>query len=64
MNHDADGFTQAAFSSFPGCHAHRFPNFRRDCRAVAEHLPYAKRPWFRVEEMVDTDVEANPKRML
>src|ERR1700692_4826657 len=26
MNDDADGFTQAALSFCPGCHAHRFPD--------------------------------------
>jgi hypothetical protein len=27
MNDHADGFTQAAFSLCPGCHAHCFPDF-------------------------------------
>jgi hypothetical protein len=27
MDDDTDGFTHAAFSFCPGCHAHRFPNF-------------------------------------
>jgi len=30
---------------------------------VAEHLPYANRRSFRVEEMVDIDVETNLGRM-
>ena len=49
---DADGFAQAAFGFCSGCHAHRFPNSRRDRRAVAEHFPHANSHAFRVEKMI------------
>ena len=69
MDDDADGFTQAAFSFCPGCHAHRFPNSRRDPRAVAEHFPHANRSSFRVKKMVlilivRANSGANPNSLL
>ena len=48
VDDDTDGFTQAAFSFCPGCHAHRFPNSRlaplaRLAHMVAERFPHANR---------------------
>ena len=59
MDDDADGFTQAALSFCPGCHAHRFPNSRRGRPARRQSI-FLTRIAFasRQENGLDTDIES------